>query len=108
MFPRNVEACRYATPEEGELLAQLKTVGEEWDEVNGRYAAIENQVKLAIGEGEGLIFGKAKVTWKRCVDSVGPKWQEIAESMGATPELIKAHIGVTKQGSRRMHCSFGK
>jgi predicted phage-related endonuclease len=94
MYPRHVSNIRFATPEEGELLDQLRITGEEWDGVNNRYLAVENQIKAAIGEAEGLIHGAAKVTWRREKDSTGADWSAIAHELALRLGLIQQKVGV--------------
>ena len=106
MYPRNVEACRFARPEEAELLMRMKAARERADAADAEKDAAENAVKLAIGESEGLIHGPIKVTWKRTADTFGPAWEEIARALGATPALIAEHTKLTRAGSRRLHCKF--
>ena len=106
MYPRNVEACRFATPEEGEILARLKAAREASDAADAEKEAAENAIKLAIGESEGLIHGPIKVTWKKTADTFGPAWEEIARDLGATPAVIAAHTKMVRAGARRLHCKF--
>ena len=106
MYPRNVEACRFATPEEAEMLMRMKAARERADAADAEKDAAENAVKLAIGESEGLIHGPIKVTWKRTADTFGPAWEEIARALGATPADIAAHTKMLRAGSRRLHCKF--
>ena len=106
MFPRNVEACRFASPAEADLLARLMLAREQADAADAEKDAAENAVKLAIGESEGLIHGGWKVTWKRTADTFGPAWEEIARELGATADVIAAHTKLLRAGSRRLHCKF--
>ena len=117
MYPRNVGQIRVATADEGALLKELKAVGEEWDAVNSRYMALENQVKACIGEADGLIHGGWKVTWKRDRDSVGTDWEAVARGLCETDEdqaaLARLRSSascqkITRTGARKMHASWGK
>src|SRR5436305_365105 len=79
----HVEPVRFATVEESALMAKLKTVGEQWDEVNGTYLTVENQLKAAIGTGEGLLTVNGwKLTWRKEKDSEGPDWEAVARELG--------------------------
>jgi hypothetical protein len=89
-FPRNVEALRVATEEEAGLMARLKLVGEEYDAVNARCTAVENEIKLCIGDAEGLINGPWKIGYRRSKDTVGPEWSDVAQELGMRCEMLKA------------------
>ena len=93
MFPRNVQALRCATAEEAQLLTDLKTANEEWEVVNRRCTEIENRLKLSIGEAEGLIAGKYKLTWRREKDSTGPDWEKLARELALRLALLQHKIG---------------
>ena len=130
-FPKNTEQLRVATPDERNLLAQLKTVSQEWDRVNRECAAIENAVKETIGDSEGILDGPAKITWRRCKGTVGVDFEAMAKQailalvtreVAATPDLneihrsyqrafgdsVKRNTRIVKQGSRRLLTSWGK
>jgi hypothetical protein len=89
-FPRNVEALRVATEEEAGLMARLKMVGERWDVVNKECTAVENEIKLCIGDAEGLINGPWKIGYRRSKDTVGPEWSDVAQELGMRCEMLKA------------------
>ncbi len=111
-FPRNVEVLRTATADEHELLVKLKNVGERWDAVNKECTAVENAVKLAIADSEGLIDGEAKVTWKKDRDSTGTDYEAVAKSLHTEAirlgsqielsDLMKDHQIVTRVGPRKL------
>ena len=105
-FPRNTEAVRFATPEEVELLGRYRAAREAADAADEAKTSVENEVKLAIGDAEGIMAGASKVTYKRAKDTVGPDWQALAMELGADAELIKKHTVVLREGSRRIHCTF--
>jgi hypothetical protein len=131
MFPRNVQALRCATAEEAQLLAELKAANEEWEVVNRRCTEIENRLKLSIGEAEGLIAGKYKLTWRREKDSTGPDFEKAARELAMRLALILPKVNpadyplewretieqmlaaaeyqrIVRKGARKLHPSWGK
>lgn len=126
-FPRNIEPLRVTTDAEHLLIQQLKTADEEWDVVNKNCIALENAIKLAIGNAEGLLDGKNKVTYRRSKDQLGTDWEAIAIDMmrevaersvpaDRVPEVfasikreqIGKHGITLKEGSRRLLKTWGK
>ena len=120
-FPKNTEPLRVATEAEHALLRQLKQIDEEVKEKTRDQTAIENAVKLAIGNSEGVLDGLSKVTYRKCKDTLVTDWEaaardlirEVAErSVPAdrVPDMIAQirreqigkHCVVAKEGSRRL------
>lgn len=131
MYPQHVANIRFASPAEGELLAELKAANEAWEPVNARCVAAENQLKAAIADGEGLIHNHWKVTWKKDPDSTGPDWQKIAQEMALRVALLQQQVGIenyplewcetidrmtaakeyrriTRRGARKLHANWGR
>ena len=112
-WPRNVAQLREATPDEVALLFRYKNERAVYNEAKSRKDSLENEIKLIIGEAEGLrdpVLGK--ITWKRTRDTVGTNWREVAaqlheelaevkdaEPLSAYAEL---HEVVIREGSRRL------
>jgi hypothetical protein len=115
-FPKNVEALRTATPDEHNLLVQLKTVSEEWDGVNKRYDTLANAVKLAIADGDGMLDGPSRVTWKKDRDSTGTDYEAVAKALHAEAirlgssielsDLLNDNQVVTRKGPRKLLLNF--
>jgi predicted phage-related endonuclease len=89
MFPRQTKDLRFATAEEAALLAELKQANERWDEANARCLTVENRLKYAIGESEGLIHQGWKLTWRKENDSEGPDWEKVARELALRFGLLK-------------------
>lgn len=91
IYPQHKQDLRWASAEEIELLDRLRRTGIEWDDVNSRYTALENQVKVRIADSEGLYLPDGgKITWRKERDSVGPDYESIARELGSRCELLKA------------------
>ncbi len=107
-FPRNVANIRQCTEEEATLVAAYAEVRSEFDEKKTLKEAMENQIKEAIGETDGILVPGGKVTWKLSKDSVHTDWELIARTVlrDLLHEDADALIRVatsTKPGSRRFH-----
>lgn len=93
-FPKNVSPLRVATAQESSLLAKLKESTAAFKKVQSLKDILENQVKLAIGAGEGLLDGKDKVTFRLCADSVGPDWKAIAKDAMERLAIALEHLSI--------------
>lgn len=106
MFPKHVENIRCASAEEMPLVEALRTAKCAAKVAEKALAQAENQIKLAIGDAEGLLAGAEKITWKKDADSVGPDWKAVAaalcENEARLAELAAAHQIVTRQGARKL------
>lgn len=93
-FPKG-EGLRTATADEAALIEALDTVKRSIRELEEREADIENRLKLAIGNSEGIVTPSLRATWK--ADKTGPvAWKAVAEELGAAdkPEVVARHVGV--------------
>lgn len=91
-FPKNIQALRFATAEEAALMANLKAAGEQYDVVNDAYDRIANEIREAIGDSDGLVAGKWKVTWKFQAAVMGIEWSDVAMELGMRCEMLKALV----------------
>lgn len=127
-FPKNVEAMKAASPEEAELMAQFKMLQEEWDNMEARYTPVENQLKLAIGEAEGILHGPWKITFRKDKDTYGYDYEAIVRELdlqrgllaAAAPEkakelelkplavMVEDFSVVTRKGPRKLRPTWGK
>jgi len=83
-FPRHVTNLRLATDEEAEVLDQLRITRDRYKKAEAEKDRLSNVIKLVIGDGEGLLWGKRKVTFKKDRDSFGVDWEAVArESLTA-------------------------
>ena len=103
-FPAATQDLRVANAEQSALLADLKRLDEEWDRVNNLAIAAENRIKLSIGNGEGLLDGPAKITWRKNKDTIHPNWEQIARQLAVQhsenlAQLIKDNV-IATPGSR--------
>lgn len=89
-FPKNVQPLRVATPEEVDLMIVYKDARERWDRMEKEYDPIENRIKMAIGEAEGLIHGPWRITFKKDADSMGTDWRAVAHELGQHLELVRS------------------
>ena len=124
-FPKSITPLRVATVDERELISQVKAADRELAEIEKDHTALENALKLAIGDAEGIIDGKDKITYRRCRDTLGTDWAAVAEDLirevaertveaARVPELMarirREQIGkhgiTLKEGSRRLNKSW--
>jgi predicted phage-related endonuclease len=89
LYPRNTQALRCATAEEYPLVEELKRAKAAKKKAEAECTAAENVIKAQIGEADGLLIGKDKLTFKRCADTVGVSWMEVAQELGLRLELLK-------------------
>lgn len=106
-FPKHVSALRPATNEEVELLEELRGVRAKFDRIEEHKETLQNRVKLAIAESEGLRLPDGdKVTYRLSKSTIGVDWHRIARILCDDELQMQALIAenqvVTKQGSRRL------
>lgn len=107
-YPREREKLRPATLEEIALLNEYAQVRAQFEACKSRRDELENQLKNAIGEAEGLTYSRGKFTWKRTKDHVETDWEELAKSqlVGLSEDQKAAFIEEythTVPGSRRIY-----
>lgn len=89
-FAKHGEQLRDATEDEAGVMLDLFALRHAKAALEKRESLLENQIKAAIGECAGLTCSYGKVTWKAARQG-NPKWKEIAESLGATPDIIEGY-----------------
>lgn len=89
MFKRDIEPLRCATAEEYPLIDRLKAAKAAKKKAELECSAAENCIRLAIGDAGGLLAGGEKITYRRCADTVGVSWQNVATELGLRLELLK-------------------
>lgn len=87
-FPKNREALRVATEHEAGLVARLKVAKDECFRVEAERVSLENEIKLAIGDADGLECALGKVTWRRCKDTMGTNWEAVARELNIRYGLV--------------------
>ena len=108
MFPRNTSAIRKAEPDEVGLLEQYSEIRISESRLTSERALVENEIKLAIREADGLYWPGGKFTWKKTKDSTLTDWQALAEMLMFTMsdeerrEKLKLFTQ-TVPGYRRIH-----
>lgn len=110
-FPRHRKGTiRQANEEETELLEEYETTRIVQDEVKERRAELENQLKLAIGDGEGLAWPGGQFTWRTTKDRKITDWESMAIGLRneyvkepEKLELLESLYTREKKGYRRIH-----
>jgi predicted phage-related endonuclease len=107
-FPRNLFEVREAEPAEIETLEQYAQARAERDCAQGDITLFENQIKLAIGNADGLVWPNGKFTWKRTKDSTRVDWESLAGSLMASLNdseraAHKAAFSEVRPGIRRIY-----
>lgn len=107
-FPRHRLELRDATAPEAELLDQYAAVRVEENIIWEKRAGLENRIKLAVGDGEGLAWPRGRFTWKNVKDSTKTDWEKLAGRLllGYADDeqaALKQEFSETKPGVRRIH-----
>ena len=90
IYPRHRADVRYATPEEAELLLQLRLAREDFERAKKQRDGIENRIKAAIGEHEGInTLDGGGITWRKEKDTRGTDWEGVARELDARCMLLK-------------------
>jgi putative phage-type endonuclease len=108
LHPRDTGRREPATPALRMAVEQLRDVRLEQDRLKVERDAIEERIKLAMGDAAELVSedGSPLVTWKAAKDSLVTDWPAVAAQLGRdlTPEqfveVLMAHTS-SKPGSRR-------
>ena len=101
---------RAATPEEIEYLREYACVRAEQKEATERRKEMENQIKLAIADREGLEWATGKFTWRLSADRHIHNWEGLAKHLLITrikdPEqraALEEEYTRTEPGMRKIH-----
>lgn len=107
-FPKNVVDVRDATEAERALLIRLRDARSGFDQAEDTRDAVENEIKLAIGESAGLRCAEGVATWKGSKARRKTDWPAVlGEILAAHPEqraAIEAAVNkhtAEEPGSRR-------
>lgn len=103
-FPRQTSPLRPASIEEETLVAQLAEARRAVARAEADEARLQNLIKAAIGEGEGLQGPDWKVTWKATKDSSKTDWKAVVDHINPKPTNFDALVKgatTTKPGVRR-------
>lgn len=107
-YPRNTAPLLTANDHLNELGQRLLHLKAQMDVLDKESTLIENTIKLAIGEAEGMAGTAFRCTYKRAKDSVKPDWEKVARELAKVAsidddkfsEIVASH-NATKPGSRR-------
>ena len=111
-FPRHKSPdLREATAGEIFLLEEFVNIRTQQAGLKQRREWVENQIKLAIGDREGLIWADGRFTWRKQADKETINWENIARGLLAQylpdTEQQKTLIGIhttIEEGTRRIYC----
>jgi predicted phage-related endonuclease len=109
-FPKHRRPdLRAAHPDEVIMLDEYVQIRLEQNELAPRRAVLENELKLAIGAQEGLVWPGGKFTWRRCKDSLVTDWESMALALliyhikdEKAREVLLNDYTRTKPGTRRI------
>jgi predicted phage-related endonuclease len=107
-FPRHKLNLRDADEREALLLEQYAQIREAEKLVNEERVQVENEIKLAIADHEGLVWPRGRFTWRSTKDSVKTDWEALARSLLShyaedDRVLLAAEYSAIKPGIRRIH-----
>lgn len=80
-FPRSLGNIRAATATEENLLMEYAAVRTEFDYIEEQKLKLENEIKGAIGEADGITWPGGKVTWRKTKDRYETDWEAAAKWM---------------------------
>ncbi len=109
-FPRQRADIREATADEVEALESLALARRDLKEADERRKVLENEIKLAIGDHEGLEWEWGKFTWKLTKDKKKIDWKALGTHLLITRikdeeerKTLESEYTKTEPGTRRVH-----
>ena len=109
-FPRQRADIRRATDEEIEFLEEYALVRLDLKEASDRKNQMENEIKLAIADREGLEWPGGKFTWKATKDKVTVNWKALGQHLlfsrikvEEERKALEAEYTKIEAGTRRIH-----
>jgi predicted phage-related endonuclease len=110
-FPRHQSPdLRTATDEEMLLLGRYAAVRVTEKAAKDARAELENRIKLAIGDREGLVWPTGKFTWRKTKDKIVTDWKSMAKGLAqqylADDEARATLTGIytrPEEGQRRIY-----
>lgn len=111
MYPAHrPSSIRTAEPAECDLLDHYVSTVIELKQLSGKRKRLENQIKKAIGNDEGLRWEGGRLTWRRSRDSARIDWRALAEALlgvyvrdADADRVIRREYTKQRAGSRRMY-----
>ena len=107
-FPNHRPDLRNATEEEVEWLESYADIREALEPLEERKAELENRLRRAVADNEGIVWENGKFTWKKTKDSEETDWHALAcELLAHYPsneeaQRLLARWTQPKPGHRRM------
>ena len=109
-YPANRTEVREATTKEIAVLTEYAQIRERIDALAPRKDELENRLKAAVGDADGIRSGGLRFTWKKSRDSEEVNWEALARGlMAADQALTDAHADALvkkytreKPGTRRI------
>ena len=99
LYPDNIGEFRDATDEDLEWINLLRDARDEMDKLQVSKLTAENNIKLSIGDHDGLIipevFGGGKITWKKTKGRVKVDYKGLADQFDPSEELIQRFTNIT-------------
>lgn len=87
-FPQNFQPLQPADESTANLAVRLYGLQTLADRMEQAIEQTKNDLKLAIGDAEGITDPSFKITWKKNKDSVRTNWKTVAEELRGALQLI--------------------
>lgn len=101
LYARSRPVVIQSTPDLDDKIARLVKAKKRLDEAEAEKAALEQEIKLALGEAESVASTVASVLWRSTRPRTKTDWESVAKEHGATATTIAAHT-TSEIGSRRL------
>lgn len=99
-FPKNNGNIIQATADISDVARELNHVRTQAEQLEIRKAELENKIKYAIANNDGISDRTFKATWKSTKESEKTDWEKLARSLNINNQLIR-EFTVSKPGARR-------
>lgn len=97
-FPKHDDQIVRADRATDAMVRELAELRARRNDIEDREEVLTQGIKASIGDALGVAGDDYKITWKK-VASGSPRYRELAEHLGATPQQI---LQFTPEGSRRL------
>jgi len=107
-FPRNLHPPRDATPEETAWLEEYGELRRAAKSLETAKKTLQARLTRAIGDSDGLLWSRGKMTWKLTKDSSKIQWEKLGESLlkdyaDDEKAALEHQFTETKPGYRRVY-----
>jgi putative phage-type endonuclease len=106
-FPANRGPVLVADSATEELIASLRAARTERDTAEQRVSLIEQQLKLFVGDADGVTSPAGRISWRCNKPSQKTDWEAIAKELSAPPEIVSKHTH-ERPGPRVFRVTFPK